>query len=128
MTKFIAQPLIFILYALATFALAIMVFVGFGLTWLYKWRGWPDSNPKRANCWAVAVPLWLRDPVNTALVMTVSRHTRFVPHVRYAPTLRGVEYTEYVPINPKKGVEAVGDSIWFRGKLRVRPAREEKLT
>lgn len=108
---------IFLCYVIATLALAVLVLVGYALSWLYARRGWP-AEPTRGNCWSYAVPLWLRaGPETSGLLVTKSEHAP-VPHVRFVPQVAGVEAMEFVPRAPRRGLRGVMASFWFDGEVR----------
>ena len=107
---------IFACYVIATGALFVLVMVGFLLDWLYG-----EDKPDEAdawNCWSFAVPKWLNDPVTSGLLVSCSAHFKAIPHVRYVPSIIGVDYEEAVPEEPRKGWRAVFDSVKFKAKIR----------
>lgn len=111
------QGLIFAAYLIGTLGLALFVLGAWAIYELYRARGWPADEPERSNCWAVALPRWLRDPEATYLVVSKSRHT-FVPHVGFAESVD--ELIEYKPLRPRRGFRGVIDSFWFRGQLKTK--------
>jgi hypothetical protein len=104
------------LYAAATVSLAILFLVGVGLTALYRRYGWPEQGDK-GNCWAYAVPHWLRSPVKSCIAVSLSPRAP-VPHVRYVPSLDGVAYEEFVPNESRRGWRGVLHSFWFDGHVK----------
>ena len=118
MTKLL-QAAIFCSYVVATVALAVVVFVCWCLTKLYTMKGWPEE-PAMGNCWSYAIPIFLRHPTNTYLVIDLSNYAP-VPHVRFAKSIEGLEVQEFKPLHPKKGGRGLFDSFWFRGRVRKGP-------
>lgn len=121
MGKLLQLP-IFLCYAAATVSLAVLVLVGFALTKLYRLRGWPQESVV-GNCWSYAIPLWLKAPRKTYLVVDVSRFAP-VPHVRFAQSIDGLMVREFKPARPQRGFKGVLDSFWFRGRIRVGKGKE----
>lgn len=111
------QAGIFACYVVATLALGVLVLVGYALSWLY--RGECPDEHAAWNCWSFAVPKWLQDPVRSGLLISCSAHLKAIPHVRFVPSVAGVDYEEAVPENPRKGWRAVFDSVKFKARIRT---------
>jgi hypothetical protein len=108
------QILIFLCYVAATLCLGALTVIGYCLTALY--RELPEEDGAW-NCWAYAVPKWLVDPVDTALLVTKSEHAP-VPHCRYIPFFDGLYAEEAVPARPHRGLKGILDSFKFKAKIR----------
>jgi hypothetical protein len=114
--KALLQILIFLAYLIGTAALAVVALMFCALFFLYRARGWPEE-PGVGNCWSYAIPVFLRNPTNTYLVIDLSNYAP-VPHVRFAKSIEGLEVQEFKPLHPKRGFRGLFDSFWFRGHIR----------
>jgi hypothetical protein len=123
--KLLAQPAIFGAYFLAALAIGHLTLSAIVLRRLYEFGGWPDET-KAINCWAFAVPKWLRaGPADSYVSVRISKHTDLVPHIFFVPSLADVLVEEAPPRVPLKGWRGFTQSFWH--KTRVRKGRGEEL-
>jgi hypothetical protein len=111
------QVPIFLCYLIATFCLGVLVLVALSLTFLYKKKGWPEEKDA-INCWAFAIPKWLKSGTfENYIIVRKSEHS-VVPHVQFCrgPLIQFIE--ECNPLVPRKGFLGFLSSFWHKGKIR----------
>jgi len=115
--KVLVQPVMFLCYGVAAFGLALLVLMGYAMTWLYRRKGWPEET-SAINCWAFACPKWLRcGTADSYLIVRKSKHT-FVPHVFFTASIKGLVVEELKPLRPKRGLRGLIHAFWFNGVIK----------
>lgn len=108
---------VFLCYLIATFCLGVLVLIAISLTWLYEKKGWPDEE-SAGNCWAFAIPKWLKaGTFDTAIRIRKSEHA-IVPHVQFMPKPLADYIEECNPVSPRRGAMGFFTSFWHKGKIR----------
>lgn len=109
---------VFLCYAVATIALALLVLVGVALTGLYRRKGWP-AEQDAGNCWAFAIPKWLQaGTFENSLRIRSSEHVKWIPHVQFMPGPLTQYIEESMPVRPGRGWRGVLKSFWHKAKIR----------
>ena len=123
--KWFLRPLIFLCYVLATLCLAVLMLIGYALTFLYRIVGQPVEN-NAINCFAYVIPKWLFAGTGKSyIIIRMSKHT-VVPHIFFAKSIRGVHMEEFRPLEPRPGWRGFFHSFWHKGRIRKGEGEERK--
>jgi hypothetical protein len=113
---FILQGLILLCYCIGAIGALIILACMIVGSWLYKFRGWPEEA-EALNCIAYAVPMWLKDPENTYMIVRKSPHT-MMPRTFFAESIEGINLQYYKPNKPKRGIAGFFHSMYYDGYVK----------
>jgi hypothetical protein len=115
--KWLLRPFILLCYIVATLCLACLMVIGYVLTWCYRRIGWPRAD-EAINCFAYAIPKWLRVGTTESYLVVRMVPGVLVPRVYFAYSIEKLAVEHFMPFLPRPGWRGFIHAMKFKGRVR----------